>query len=260
MKEFRHNETCMGTVFQYFGRTNLSDQQLEKALAVSTAVLHEADEIFSRYKPNSPVSQLAAGVTELQKLPEIVQNIWDECEKWEEITDGWFRAFDEQNTFDPSGLVKAWATEQAALKLEEFGITDFAMNAGGDIRMSKAISSGIPRRVGVAKPISIAAKESGAITVLDLNNSEYFAVATSGSSERGEHIWTPNRRGKAILQVTVVAKDIITADVFATAAFAAGDQAGALLTKHEDKLQALVLDLDGNVFTTKGFSSLIAPV
>jgi len=260
MREFRHNEACMGTVFQYFGRTDLSDAELSEAIMASTEILHQADETFSRYKPESPVSQLARGETELQKLPAIVEYIWDECEKWEEATDGWFSAMDEQNTFDPSGLVKAWATENAALKLEELGITDFAINAGGDIRMSQNISSGIPRRVGVSKPISIADKESGAITVLDLNNTEYFAVATSGIAERGEHIWIPRRRRSGVLQVTVVAKDIITADVFATAAFAAGDQVGLLLSKNEDKLQAMVIDLDGNVYSTKNFASLISPV
>ncbi len=260
MIQFRHNETCMGTVFQYFGRTELTDEELNKAIALSVAELHEADEIFSRYKPDSPISRLARGETELQRLPEIVEYIWDECERWEKVTDGWFRSIDDANTFDPSGLVKAWATENAALKLVEFGITDFAINAGGDIRMSKNISPGITRKIGISKPISIANEEAGAIAVLDLNDTEYFAVATSGSGERGEHIWVPKRRTQGILQVTVVAKDIITADVFATAAFAAGDQAGALLGKHEDELQAMVIDLDGNVFSTKGFAALVSPV
>jgi hypothetical protein len=32
------------------------------------------------------------------------------------------------------------------------------------------------------------------------------------------------------------------------------------LSKHEDKLQAMVIDLDGNVYSTKNFASLISPV
>ena len=260
MKEFRHNETCMGTVFQFFGRSELTADQVATAIAESVAKLHEADNLFSRYKPDSALSRLARGEVQIADLPPVVEYIWDECERWQEVTDGWFNAMDPANTFDPSGLVKAWATELAGVKLEELGITDFAINAGGDIRLSKYISSGLPKRIGLAKPISIAADDFSALTLLDLNNSDYFAVATSGIAERGEHIWIPQRRSTGIQQVTVVAKEIITADVFATAAFAAGDQTGALLTKHEGELEALVIDLNGNTFATKGFAALVSPV
>jgi len=262
MREFRHNEFCMGTAFTYFGRTDREPAEVEAAISAAGLILHEADEIFSLYKPDSPLSRLARGETSLDKLPEVVAQIWDECELWSEKTDGWFSSFTQQNTFDPSGLVKTWAAEQACLKLEELGITDFAMNAGGDIRLSKEISSGLSRRIGISKPVSIADKDAGALTVVDLNGTEYSAVATSGSAERGEHIWNPKTRDVAnqLVQVTVVAKDIITADIFATAAFAAGDQALRLLTKHEGELQALLVYPNGELQSTGGFTKLLKPV
>ena len=262
MREFRHNEFCMGTAFTYFGRTDKTPAEVEAAIKASAAILHEADEIFSLYKPESPVSRLARGETSLDKLPTIVAAIWDQCELWSERTEGWFKPFTQQNTFDPSGLVKTWAAEKACLKLEELGITDFAMNAGGDIRLSRGISSGITKRIGISKPISIADKDSGALTVVDLNDSEYFAVATSGSAERGEHIWNPKTGNVAneLLQVSVVAKDIVTADIFATAAFAAGDQALQMLNKHEGELQALLVYPNGELVATSGFTKLLKPV
>ena len=261
MREFRHTEFCMGTAFTYFGRTDKSPAETELAVRSSAQILHEADEIFSLYKPESPLSRLARGETSIDKLPPIVSEVWDLCEKWSEVTDGWFKPFNQNNMFDPSGLVKTWAAENACLKLEEFGIADFAMNAGGDIRLSKLISPGITKRVGVSKPVSISEK-TGALTVLDLNNTEYFAVATSGSAERGEHIWNPKTGevSNQLVQVTVVAKDIVTADIFATAAYAAGDQGLRLLEKHEGELQALLVYPNGDLESTKGFTKLISPV
>jgi thiamine biosynthesis lipoprotein len=261
MREFRHNEFCMGTVFTYFGRTDRPPAEVEAAVRASALLLHEADEIFSLYKPESPLSRLARGEASMDKLPPIVEEIWDQCEIWSERTDGWFKPFNQNNMFDPSGLVKTWAAERACQKLEEFGITDFAMNAGGDIRLSKSITSGLPKRVGIAKPVSIAEK-SGVLTVIDLNDSEYFAVATSGTAERGEHIWNPKTGNisNELVQVSVVAKDIITADIFATAAFAAGDQGFDLLKKHEGELEALLVYPNGELQATAGFATLLKPV
>ncbi|NDC48172.1 MAG: FAD:protein FMN transferase [Micrococcales bacterium] len=261
MNEFRHVELCMGTAFQYFGRTDLADQKLTEAIRESVAALHNADNVFSLYKPDSPLSQLARGEVSIAELPEIVSFIWDECERWSELTDGWFSSMTNENTFDPSGLVKAWATEVAANKLEEFGITDFAINAGGDIRLSKNISSGKPKRIGITKPVSIT-ETNEAITVIDLNDTEFFAVATSGTAERGNHIWNSKEQKPAddFLQVTVVAKDIITADVLATAIFAAGNQAETLITKFANQIEVLIINSAKETFSTPGFSKLISPV
>jgi len=263
MEEFRHLEYCMGTAFQYWGRSEFDAAEVKRAITQSTLVLHEADEMFSLYKHFSPLSRLARGEVSMSQLPSEVEYIWDECEKWEKVTEGWFSAMTPQNTFDPSGLVKSWAAQQAANKLIELGVDDFAINAGGDILLSESVSAGKPKRIGVGKPVSIISEEAGALVVLDLNDSEYYAVATSGTTERGEHIWNPKagrENANQLLQVTVVARDIITADVFATAAFAAGNQADAFLNRHRDKLEAVVVDLNGDVYATAGFSELISPI
>ena len=50
-----------------------------------------------------------------------------------------------------------------------------------------------------------------------------MAVATSGSAERGDHIWTqPGAGPSPFVQVSVAAGDILTADVLATAIVAGG--------------------------------------
>lgn len=267
-RDFRHTEFCMGTVFRFVGRTDLAEDDLNNAIASAVAVLHEADEIFSLYKPESPLSKLARGECSVQECPDIVSTIWDECENWSAITGGWFNPFTPEHTFDPSGLVKTWAAENAAKILEKHDITDFAMNAGGDIRLSEGITSGMPMQIGISKPITIASPEAGVLTVLNLNETDYRAVASSGTAERGEHIWNPKIGGvwaNQVSQVTVVSKELITADVWATALFASGDQAIALAEKYnkqnlDNELAVLVVKLDGNLEATANFSSLLNPV
>ena len=257
IKEFRHTEFCMGTVFRFVGRTDLDTA---RAIDEAVAILHEADSIFSLYKPDSPLSKLARGETSVAECDPVVSQIWDLCEKWTDATEGWFTAFTQENTFDPSGVVKTWAANLAAEKLEQLGITDFAMNAGGDVRLSKEISPGFALRIGISTPVTIASPEAGVLTVVDLNESNYRAVATSGTAERGEHIWNPKTLAWAnqLAQVTVVAEDLVSADVWATALFAAGDQALALAENHS--IQALLVGLDGELTSTKSFTELLRPV
>jgi len=260
-KEFRHTEFCMGTVFRFVGRTTL---EVDQALTEAVAILHEADEIFSLYKPDSPLSLLARGETSVAQCPEVVDEVWELCEKWRIATDGWFSAFTQQNTFDPSGLVKTWAANLAAEKLESYGITDFAMNCGGDIRLSKEITPGVAMRIGISKPITIASPDAGVLTVVDLNETTFRAVASSGTAERGNHIWNPKSNSWAdeLAQVSVVAKDLVTADIWATAIFAAGDQGLALAEKHssEYSFEALLVDSSSELTATKGFEKLLRPV
>lgn len=58
----------------------------------------------------------------------------------------------------------------------------------------------------------------------------------------------------------MVAKDLITADVLATAIFPSGIQAEKLITKLATEIEVLVIDKDSEVFTTPGFSRLGTPV
>ncbi|MEY2816137.1 MAG: hypothetical protein RJA78_713 [Actinomycetota bacterium] len=258
----------MGTVFRFVGRTELPKEKLGEVMRASVAELHKTDEIFSLYKPDSPLSKLSRGECSVADCPEVVSQIWDECESWSQVTDGWFSPFTPQNTFDPSGLVKTWAADRAAVVLESAGITDFAMNAGGDIRLSRNITPGFAMRIGISTPVTIASPEAGVLTVVDLNNTEFRAVATSGTAERGEHIWNPKHGSEfanQLSQLTVVAKDIVTADVWATALFASGTSAISIADKYnesnkENQIAVLVVELDGDLVATSNFSSLLNPV
>ncbi|MFM5905205.1 MAG: FAD:protein FMN transferase, partial [Micrococcales bacterium] len=210
---------------------------------------------------------LARGETSVAKCPPVVNDIWDACEEWEKITDGWFSAFTPQHTFDPSGIVKTWAAKAAAQQLVDAGITDLTMNAGGDVWISDGATPRSDWRIAIHKPVSVASAEAGLLTVIDLKDTPYRAMATSGSAERGQHIWNPKAPEKAaateLVQVSVVARDLVEADIWATAAFAAGSRGIALLNNfnaaHPDRdIQALFIWPDGELGATENFVRLFA--
>lgn len=261
MAAFDHTEICMGTAFRFAGRSNLPEGEVQALIAKSCEILHEADRTFSTYKSESPISRLALGETNLKALPPVVSEIWDACDHWQELTDGWFNAMTPQNTFDPSGLVKTWAAARAAEVLTQAGVTDFTMNAGGDVWISDGVTEAREWRIGISKPVSIASENAGVLTVIDLANTAYRAMATSGSAERGQHIWNPKAPGKSaaddLLQVSVIAKDLVTADVWATAAFAEGPRAVSHLNRI-DGIEALFVMANGGLTATDGFAALLA--
>ena len=115
--------------------------------------------------------------------------------------------------------------------------------------------------MGISKPVSIAADGAGVLTVVDLHRTPFRAMATSGSAERGVHIWNPKAGGREpagdFVQVSVIARDLVTADVWATAAFAEGERAIEHLNRVDD-IEALFVYDDGQLAATNGFVKLFA--
>jgi thiamine biosynthesis lipoprotein len=116
--------------------------------------------------------------------------------------------------------------------------------------------------VGLSNYVSISSPDASINFVLELEGSGFFGVATSGSSERGDHIW-PTKGTRAedqFLQVSVAAIDLITADIWATAIVAGGPEA---LIEFEKKVPstsgvALVTEQNGRIRSTAGFTRLLA--
>ena len=205
MREFERLVECMGTVFVFRGRTSVSDAVLEEALLSAENSLHKADSIFSLYKPQSPLSQLARGETSVAKCPPVVDEVWNLCEEWEKRTGGWFKAFTPQNTFDPSGLVKTWAAEFAARALLAAGIEDFTMNAGGDIRVLGT--------KGFRVDICHAQEQLRDRPFKRLKRLQSAALATSvADTHQTAFVRTLKARREAWRNSTVLAPDCMTAD------------------------------------------------
>ena len=84
-----------------------------------------------------------------------------------------------------------------------------------------------------------------------------LAVATSGTYERGEHVFDPHTRRPptGVLSVTITGPDLATADAYATAAFAMGTR-GAQWTATLDGYEAMTILADGRVLLTPGFPAV----
>ena len=248
----------MGTGFTFQIEGEPADPFLLKMSESALEILEDANQRFSLYLPESEISKLVSGRLEWSRATPTQLSIRDQVLEWKEVTEGFFDAKVGTSEYDPSGLVKSWATSNAANFLLANGIRRFTINAGGDVILSPEVESEVLNRVGLANLVSIASSESGSNIVLDLKGSQFRAVATSGISERGEHIWRTDESA-AIIQVSVIGVDLVAADIWATAIVAGGMEAWEIfLSQPNETLRAVVTTRDGAIFSSPGFAELLA--
>jgi FAD:protein FMN transferase len=208
------------------------------------AWLRWVDATFSTYRAGSEISRLDRGELALRDAHPLVREVLERCEELREATGGYFDAR-AAGRLDPSGLVKGWAVDRAAALLDAAGRTRFCIDAGGDV-----VLRGGPWRVGIRHPRR-RRKVAAVIEVTDAS------VATSGAYERGAHIIDPvaGRPADGALSVTIVGRDLATADAYATAAFAMG-RAGPRWTARLDGHAAMTILRGDRVMSTPGFLAL----
>jgi thiamine biosynthesis lipoprotein len=203
------------------------------------AQLRHVDEVFSTYRPDSVISRLGRGEITEDECPPEVHEVLTLARQAERASDGAFSAW-RSGTLDPSGVVKGWALERAAMALEALVDTDFCLSGGGDMICRSAAQ---PWRIGIEDP-----HDTGRIrATLDVRDG---AVATSAASRRGRHI-ADARTGlppAAVASVTVVAGSLTRADIDATAAYARGPDAARWLG-HRVGRTGLVVWADGSTTT-----------
>jgi thiamine biosynthesis lipoprotein len=166
---------------------------------------------------------------------------------WRGETGGAFTPHRPDDAIDLNGIVKAWAMAEAGRAL---GDGDWCLNVGGDVLVSGQ-AAGAPWVVGIVDP----AARASLLTAVPLVGGRR-AAATSGSAERGDHIWTRGREAAEFVQVTVVADDIVTADVLATAIVSGGAATLDDLTARFD-VDVLTVDREGALRATPGMRELV---
>ncbi len=175
------------------------------------------DRKFSPFKEDSELSRINKGELALEDSSEDMRAIFRLAEETRQETDGYFQ-IERAGRYDPSGIVKGWAIQGAAELLRQAGYENYSVYAGGDIQVSGKNELGEDWQVGIQNPFD--PKEI--VKVLRLQN---CGVATSGTYERGQHIYNPkvpDRPIDEIVSLTVIGPNIYEADRFATAAFAMG--------------------------------------
>ena len=213
----------MGTVVSLAIReAAASPATTEAAAARAIALLHDADAVFSTWRPDSPVSRLRRGEIELAAAPPEVGQVLDLCRRAREASGGWFDPWNLPGGVDPTGLVKGWAAERALAELRTGGAAGALINAGGDVAVFGEPEPGQPWRVGIRDPLAA----DRLLTVVTLGGHDR-AVATSGSYERGDHVVDPvsGEPARGLLAATVVGPDLAFVDALATGLFASGGRA-----------------------------------
>jgi thiamine biosynthesis lipoprotein len=231
---------------------DVRDDEVEEAhLDELFAWFREVDATFSTYKDDSEISRLNRDELALRECSADVRSVIARCRELREETDGYFDAEAVvPGMIDPSGLVKGWSVDRAADLLDRAGLANYAVNAGGDIRLRGSASPDPRWRVGIQHP-SILDKIAAVVEADDL------AVATSGAYARGEHVVDPHtgRSPEGVLSVTITGPDLATADAYATAAFAMGRD-GPEWTRRLSPYEAMTITADGKKLSTAGFPAV----
>lgn len=232
--------------------TETSMEELEAATAVVEQVFAELEAIFSLYRPDSEASRMARDELRLSAASDSMHARYAEAAKWRLLTGGAFTPDRSDGVTDLSGIVKGHAIREAGTTLLALGLRDWCLNAGGDVLVNGSPTPGReePWLAGIVDP----ADRRTLLTAFPLGaaGSSMAALATSGTAERGHHIWTPGLAQGPFRQVSVAAADIVTADVLATAIMAGGHRTLDLAVEGWD-VAVLAVENDGGLLATPGF-------
>jgi FAD:protein FMN transferase len=236
----------MGTVVSFDVPAWTAAPGDDGALSQVIRWLHWVDATFSPYRAGSDVSRYGRGEVPLAGCAPELAEVLGACAEVSERSGGYFTATPGGH-LDPSGYVKGWAIERAARSLTAAGSDEHSVNGGGDVQCA-----GQRRwRIGIADPL-----RRGQLALVVAGQD--FAVATSGTAERGAHIVDPHtgRAATGLASVTVVGPGLTLADAYATAAFAMGPRARDWV-ESLDGYEAFAITPAGATWQTSGFAAYV---
>lgn len=223
---------------------------LKKDLEEVFRFFRKVDAQFSPYKKTSEVSRLNRKEITFAQASVEMREVLLLAEKAKQETQGYFDVT-ARGFFDPSGIVKSWAIKKAYELLEQKGFSNFFVDAGGDIQVCGKNAKNEVWEVGIRHPF-VTDKIVKSVRIPG-------AIATSGTYLRGDHIYDPHRKAKRIedvVSLTVIAGDIVTADVLATASFAMGRN-GIVFLEKTAGVEGYMIDREGTATFTTGFEKYV---
>jgi thiamine biosynthesis lipoprotein len=229
----------MGTVvtFDIYTRSGRASNVVTAQLAAACEILHDADDVFSTWKADSPISRLRRGEIDSADAPPQVAEVLRLSAIAREITSGWFDPWAMPGGVDPTGYVKGWAAQRALAAFTAAEISGALVNAAGDIASFGGLGDGTPFRIGISDPFS--PRRLAAVVVLT------GAIATSGTYERGSHLIDPHsgQPTARAASASVTGPDLGLADALATALAVAGE-AGLGFVAGVDGYEAMIIGND----------------
>ncbi|MCA8960839.1 MAG: FAD:protein FMN transferase [Planctomycetes bacterium] len=157
------------------------------------------------------------------------------------------------------GIAKGYGVDRAMRVLLDHGVENAIVNAGGDMKVL-GTNHGRPWEIAIKHPRD----RERALAVLRLSNT---CLVTSGDYERFfeldgtryHHILDPRtgRPATGAMSASVVAQDAAFADALATALCVLGPERGLAIIERLPRVEALVVDLDGDVHVSSGLQELV---
>lgn len=242
MTQARHRVAfpVMGTTASVHINDNISEGAFDDAVVELRNELERLEQMFSVYRPDSAISCINSGDLNLLDAPREVLDVLDACTWVEQVSDGAFsiRPPHAPETINPSGFVKGWAAERASRLFVERGLRHWYVGVGGDFVLRGGLDVDTPWTIGITDPRNVDMLV-GTVEVMD------GAIATSGTAERGAHIWHPTdgQVEAEFLSVTVTGPSLTWADAFATTIFVMGSSGLDWLRQFEG-YDALVVPVD----------------
>jgi thiamine biosynthesis lipoprotein len=217
------------------------------------AFLREVEAQFSTYLPESEMSRLNRGLVTYDTASQTMRDMLDRADDTRRETGGHFNAW-RDGRCDLAGVVKGWAIRAVADRLAARGRRNFLVNAGGDIQTAGGNADGEAWRVGIRNPANVAE----VIKVVHLSSD---AIATSGTYERGDHIYRPMPVAPdddPLVAITIIGPNVYDADRFATAAFAMGRH-GIAFVQSLEGYEGYAVHASGTARATAGFRRYLVP-
>jgi thiamine biosynthesis lipoprotein len=215
--------------------------------------LREVERQFSTYLPDSEMTRLNHGLVTYDTASEAMRDMLDRADDTRRETGGHFNAW-RDGRCDLAGVVKGWAIKAVADRLASRGYRDYLVNAGGDIQTAGGNVDGEAWRIGIRNPADV----SQVVRVVWLSGE---GIATSGTYERGDHIYRPMPVAPdddPLVAITIIGPNVYDADRFATAAFAMGCL-GISFVQSLDGYEGYAIHASGIARYTAGFRRYLVP-
>lgn len=232
---------------------DLAQADTPDLLVLGFEMFRAFDQRFSTYRDDSEVAAFNRGELSVGTVSHDFADVLAIAERARVASGGYFDIRRPDGRIDPSGVVKGWAILKVARRLEVEGAASGCVDAGGDVQVWGSNPGGQLWRVGIRNPFD-------PTQIVKTIVPGRRGVATSGSYARGHHIYDPLHPGRVLdemVSLTVVAADVLEADLLATAGFAMGRDGLDFLRGLPD-VEAYGIDRDGVATFTQGFKALVA--
>ncbi|MCB1155276.1 FAD:protein FMN transferase [bacterium] len=174
-------------------------------------------------------------------------------------------------SLDLSAIAKGFGVDQVASLLSERRYSDYMVEIGGEVVAHGTNLSGVPWQIGIDKPVTGTMPGQQLEAVVALSDR---ALATSGdyrnyrqsAGKRISHTIDPRTArpiAHKLASVSVLAKDCMTADAYATAINVLGDEEGMALAESQGLETYLIIHDEGENFNEKmtpGFARVLTHI